>query len=119
MVKVVKTRVEFEGRFRDEYTVVEGEQLEAWSPSGDLKVVGRAHPRLEGAAKVTGSAKYTHDIYFAGMVYGKFLRSPYAHARITSIDTSAADELPGVLGIYTYLNAHELGFKSAASVFSQ
>ena len=119
MVKVVKTRVEFEGRFRDEFTVVEGEPLEGWSPKSGLKIVGRPHPRVDGAAKVTGSAKYTHDVYLPGMVYGKFLRSPYAHAKITHIDASEAEGLPGVLGVYTYKNAATLGFGGAEKVFKQ
>jgi CO/xanthine dehydrogenase Mo-binding subunit len=119
MVKVVKTRVEFEGRFRDEYTVVEGEPLESWSPRSGLKIVGRPQPRVEGAAKVTGSAKYTHDVYLPGTVYGKFLRSPYAHAKITHIDASEAERLPGVLGVYTYKNAATLGFSGADKVFKE
>jgi xanthine dehydrogenase YagR molybdenum-binding subunit len=119
MVKVVKTKVEFEGRFRDEYAVVEGESLVNWVPKSGLTKVGRPHPRLDGVAKVTGSARYTHDVYLPGTVYGRFLRSPYAHARIKSIDTSRAEKLPGVLGVYTYRNASELGFASTSKVFGQ
>jgi xanthine dehydrogenase YagR molybdenum-binding subunit len=52
--------------------------------------------RLDGPDKVTGRAKYTYDISRPGMIYGKIVRSPYPHARIVSIDLSAAEKAPGV-----------------------
>ena len=63
--------------------------------------VGRNIPRLDGPAKVTGKVQYTDDLVLPRMVYGKILRSPYAHANIKSIDYSEALKLDGVLGVIT------------------
>ena len=59
-------------------------------------VVGQATPRAEGPDKVTGSGKYGMDRAMEGMLWCKILRSPFAHARITNIDKSEAESLPGV-----------------------
>src|SRR5689334_3785520 len=64
-----------------------------------MKIIGTAAPRVDGVEKVTGRAKYTGDLSVPDMLEGKFLRSPYAHARIKSIDTSAAEKIPGVVTI--------------------
>jgi 4-hydroxybenzoyl-CoA reductase alpha subunit len=56
---------------------------------------------VDGLAKVTGRATYTFDVKLPGMLYGKILRSPHAHARILSIDATRALELPGVKGVVT------------------
>jgi len=56
--------------------------------------------RLDGPAKVTGSARYTYDLRFPGMLYARFVRCPHAHARITRLDTSAAEAMPGVKAIH-------------------
>ena len=61
-----------------------------------FSVVGNSVPRVDGADKVTGRAKYVADLIIPGMIEGMFLRSPYAHARIVSIDTREAEALPGV-----------------------
>jgi xanthine dehydrogenase YagR molybdenum-binding subunit len=58
--------------------------------------IGTAVKRVDGPAKVTGAAKYSYDIKRPGMLYAKILRSPHAHARIISVDTSAAAKLSGV-----------------------
>ncbi len=59
-------------------------------------IVGHATPRAEGPDKVTGSGKYGMDRALEGMLWCKILRSPFAHARITRIDTTEAARLPGV-----------------------
>ena len=64
-------------------------------------MVGNSVPRVDGADKVTGRAKYVADLVIPGMIEGKFLRSPYAHARIVSIDTREAEALPGVIAVLT------------------
>jgi len=56
---------------------------------------------IDGIAKVTGRAEYTFDVSLPRMLYGKILRSPYAHARILNIDTSKAEHLPGVRAVVT------------------
>ncbi len=66
-----------------------------------FSVVGNSVPRVDGADKVTGRAKYVADLVIPGMIEGKFLRSPYAHARIVSIDTREAEALAGVSAVLT------------------
>jgi CO/xanthine dehydrogenase Mo-binding subunit len=63
--------------------------------------IGRSVPRLEGRAKVTGRAEYTHPMRVPGMLHAKLFRSTVAHGRIRSIDTSAARQTPGVLHVVT------------------
>lgn len=61
---------------------------------------GRMH-RKEDARFVRGQGNYVDDVNLPGMLHGSFLRSPYAHAKIVSIDTSAAEALPGVKAVIT------------------
>ena len=65
------------------------------------KVIGTRPVRHDGVDKVTGRARYGADIHPSGMLYGVVLRSPHAHARIRSIDTSKAASTPGVRAIVT------------------
>ena len=65
------------------------------------KNIGLATPRQDGEAKVTGATRYTQDLSLPGTLWGRCLRSPWPHARITSIDTSAAERLPGVHAVIT------------------
>src|SRR5436309_1035509 len=66
-----------------------------------MKVVGRPLPRVDGATKVTGRAVYADDMLPARTLHCKILRSPHPHARIVSIDTSAARRAPGVRAVMT------------------
>ena len=66
-----------------------------------LKYVGHNVPRVDGIEKVTGTAKFVGDIAVPGMLSGKILRSSYPHARILSIDTKPAEDLPGVVAVLT------------------
>jgi len=68
---------------------------------GSFKVIGTRPIRHDGLDKVTGRAKYAADVHMTGMLHGKILRSPHAHARILSIDTSKAEALPGVKAVVT------------------
>ena len=65
------------------------------------KVIGTTPIRHDGADKVTGRAIYGIDYHMTGMLWGKILRSPHAHARIKSIDASKALALPGVYAVVT------------------
>ena len=67
----------------------------------DVKGVGISIPRPDGPEKVTGRVQYVADIQAKGLLHAKLLRSPHAHARIVSIDTSAAKALPGVRAVIT------------------
>jgi|TARA_B100000470_G_scaffold1839_1_gene1372 CO/xanthine dehydrogenase Mo-binding subunit len=64
-------------------------------------VVGTRPIRHDGLDKVVGSAKFGADTQLSGMLHGKVLRSPYAHAKILGIDTSKAEALPGVTAVVT------------------
>src|SRR6195952_5130921 len=70
-------------------------------PVRRFKWVGTRPIRPDGVPKVTGRALYGADLKLPGMLYGKVLRSPHAHARIKSIDTSAAEALAGVKAVMT------------------
>ena len=67
----------------------------------EYQVVGTRPIRHDGLDKVTGRARYGADIQLPGLLYGKILRSPHAHARIKSIDPSRALALPGVKAVVT------------------
>ena len=70
----------------------------------EFKVFGRSVVRKDAIEKVKGGAKYIADIQIPSMLHARFLRSPYAHARIRSIDVTRAEALPGVKCILTYKN---------------
>jgi carbon-monoxide dehydrogenase large subunit len=65
------------------------------------RYMGNSVPRKEDPTLLTGHSNFTDDIRLPGMLHMAFLRSPYAHARITSIDASAAREQPGVVAVFT------------------
>ena len=70
-------------------------------PDASYRVVGTRPVRHDGPDKVMGRARYAADIHLPGMLHGKILRSPYAHARIRGIDASRALALPGVHAVVT------------------
>ena len=70
-----------------------------WPAAGERRLIGKPIKRLDGPVKSSGQAKYTYDINRPGMLFGKILRCPYAHAKITAIDTSAAEKLAGVKAV--------------------
>jgi xanthine dehydrogenase YagR molybdenum-binding subunit len=76
-----------------------------WPSSPEL--LGKRIPRLDGPAKTTGAAKYSYDIQRPGMLFGRILRSPHAHARVRAIDLSAAEKVPGVKAALAIVNATE------------
>lgn len=67
----------------------------------NFSVIGTSVHRVDGIDKVTGKAKYAGDLAIPAMIEGKFLRSPYAHARIRAIDTREAEGMPGVIAVVT------------------
>ncbi len=81
--------------------------------SSDLKVVGTRPIRPDGVDKVTGRALFSADTRSAGMIWGKIKRSPHAHARIVSIDTSKAEALPGVRAVVTSADFPEISSEMA------
>ena len=71
------------------------------SAAQGLKYIGTRPVRPDGLEKVTGRANFGADHAMPGMLHGKVVRSPHAHARIRAIDTSAAESMPGVLAVIT------------------
>src|SRR5579859_5688120 len=74
--------------------------------------VGKPTRRQDAPDKLTGRARYAGDLGFPGLLHARLVLSPYAHARIVSIDTSAALALPGVVAVYT---SETLGMANADS----
>lgn len=70
-----------------------------WPDADKRTYIGKRISRVDGPHKVSGRAKYSYDINRPGMLFGKIIRSPHAHAKIVSIDTSAAEKMPGVKAI--------------------
>lgn len=66
---------------------------------GPYRVIGTRPIRHDGHDKVTGRAEYGADVSVPGMIWGEIVRSPYSHARVLRVDTSAAETLPGVLAV--------------------
>lgn len=71
-----------------------------WPPATQCRLIGKEISRIDGRAKVSGSAIYTYDVNLPGMLFAKIVRCPYAHARIKSIDTSAAQQVPGFKAVH-------------------
>ncbi len=74
--------------------------------------VGKSVPRIDARQKVAGEATYVFDLKLPGMLVGKMLRSPHAHARIVKIDTSKAEKLPGVRAVVTAEDTPKIKFGS-------
>jgi aerobic carbon-monoxide dehydrogenase large subunit len=77
--------------------------------------IGQSTRRLEDARFLTGRATYVDDVNIAGQAWAAVVRSPHAHATIDGIDTSHAQSIPGVLGIYTYNDIADLGLLPCAT----
>lgn len=71
-----------------------------WPKAEERTLIGKRISRVDAPQKVAGQAKYTYDVHRPGMLYGKIVRSPYAKAKIVSIDTSAAEKMPGVKAVH-------------------
>ncbi len=66
----------------------------------DLKYIGKPTSRWDAHAMVSGTARYTADIQLPGMLYAKFVNAAVPHAKILSVDTSVAENYPGVKGVH-------------------
>ena len=71
---------------------------------------GASLKRVEDARLITGNGRYTNNLYQPGMLHLAVVRSPYAHARILSIDTAEAAGMPGVMGVFTGQELRDAGF---------
>ncbi len=70
-----------------------------WPDTEHRTLIGKRISRVDSPDKVSGQARYTYDVKRPGLLFGKMLRSPYAHCKVTSVDTSAAEKMPGVKAI--------------------
>jgi xanthine dehydrogenase YagR molybdenum-binding subunit len=75
------------------------DQTLTWGPRYKHRLINTRLPRVDFPYKTTGTAIYTYDVRLPGMLFGRILRSPYAHARIKSLDLSAAMKIPGVQAV--------------------
>jgi xanthine dehydrogenase YagR molybdenum-binding subunit len=72
----------------------------SWPAPEKRSLIGKRISRVDGPVKVTGRAKYTYDVHRKDMLFGKVVRCPHAHAKVVSIDTSAAEKMPGVKAVH-------------------
>ncbi len=117
MAKLVKTRIEVEGRVTEEYALVEEPKTTAWDIEEELNVVGKPIPRVDGAERASGAARYPSDIRLPGMLHAKFLRSPHPHARVLRVDTARAEKLPGVRAVISKNNAPTSPWRNEQPLF--
>lgn len=71
-----------------------------WPAAEERTLIGKRTTRVDSPVKVSGRAKYTYDVKRPGMLFGKMVRSPYAHCKVVSVDTSAAEKMPGVKAVH-------------------
>jgi xanthine dehydrogenase YagR molybdenum-binding subunit len=70
-----------------------------WPDPEHRTLIGQRVSRVDSPDKVSGQARYTYDVKRPGLLFGKMLRSPYAHAKVVNVDVSAAEKMPGVKAI--------------------
>ena len=85
----------------------------------DHTVVGQNVRKVDGVKLVTGGPAFTDDIHLPGLLYGKILPSPYAHARIKRIDTAKAKALPGVHAVLTYKDVPRVPHTTAGQAWPE
>ena len=90
VVNGIETEVEIE---------VDDDGGPSWGPNNKHTLLNHPMVRVDGPIKAAGAARYTHDIRLANMLYGRILRCPHGHARVSSMDTSVAEKLPGVAAV--------------------
>jgi CO/xanthine dehydrogenase Mo-binding subunit len=98
VARLIRTEKEVEGRYTEQWIVVEEDTLEQW-PAGPLDQVGHDAQRIDGLQRARGEARYTADVQLPGMLHAAVLRSPHARARVNSVDLEAARGAPGVRAV--------------------
>src|SRR5215213_1379940 len=78
---------------------VDDDSSVAWGPNDKHTLLNKRLTRVDGHVKASGAATYTHDRRVPGMLYGRVLRAPHAHARVLRVDASAARRIPGVKAV--------------------
>ncbi len=98
MARLIRTEKEVEGRYEEQWILVEEDALDQW-PAGPLATVGRPAARVDGAVRARGEAVYTADLQLPGMLHAALLRSPFARASLRRLDLDAARSAPGVRAV--------------------
>ena len=96
--KVKVTRV-INGIEQEVEIEVDADSGPGWGPNDKHTLLNKYFTRVDGPVKACGLAEYTYDVRLPGMLYARVLRCPHAHARVTKLDTSAAEKIPGVVAI--------------------
>ena len=107
MARLIRTEKEVEGRYSEQWIVVEEDVLEQW-PAGPRGIVGRPARRLDGLERARGQAVYTADFSPPGMLHTAVLRSPHARARVKNLDLTRARTAAGVRGAIGPEDCHVL-----------
>src|SRR5512136_207458 len=92
---------DMEESFRNSFEPTPPPADEKIQPWGETRIVGKALPRVDAYDRVSGAAEYTYDMILPDMIHAAVLRCPHAHAIVKSVDTSAAEKLPGVVAVIT------------------
>ena len=98
MARLIRTEKEVEGRYTEQWIVVEEDALDQW-PAGPRTIVGRPATRVDGRERATGQAVYTADVKMPGMLHAAVLRSPHARARVRRLDLDAARAASGARAV--------------------
>jgi xanthine dehydrogenase YagR molybdenum-binding subunit len=115
--RIIKTKRFFEEGEVEHMAEVNDNEYQPWPNNDQLDYIGKPIPRLDGYEKVSGTAVYAYDKILPNMAYAKTLRCPHAHARITSIDVSAAKKIKGVLDVITHENTEEIRWWGRSYLF--
>ncbi|MCA9519979.1 MAG: xanthine dehydrogenase family protein molybdopterin-binding subunit, partial [Myxococcales bacterium] len=99
MSRTVTVNLGFKGHFKAVRIRLPKDEPAPWTIDHPFRIVGKEIPRIEGADKVTGRARYTSDMRLPGMLYGRVLCASVAAAKIKSIDISEAKKIAGVKAI--------------------
>ncbi|MCA9700425.1 MAG: xanthine dehydrogenase family protein molybdopterin-binding subunit, partial [Myxococcales bacterium] len=105
MDRKIKLQLGFADQVQTQTITVPEEEPTPWDATVKTRVVGTAVPRIDGKLKVTGKARYTHDLVVPDMLYGAILRSPHPCAVLRSLDIEAARKVPGVEAVITLAKA--------------
>ena len=95
--KIIKSKYFFEEDFQETIGEVTTDSYPPWDKNENLTYIGKSLPRIDGYDKVSGTAKYTFDIFLPHMAHAKILRCPLAHAMIKKLDITRAQNQKGVL----------------------
>jgi xanthine dehydrogenase YagR molybdenum-binding subunit len=115
MPRIIRQKIEFEGRIEEQQVIVEGDDLPAWPAETSFSIVGKPVLRVDGKDRVGGTARYTADLYPPGILHGAMLRSPHAHARVERVHTDRAERVPGIRAVFHAANAPRISWHNGRS----